>query len=433
MSSINPPNPANEFANLQKIQEEGILCGDLIQYVNNLKYGDIGLFNREALGISTVVTASRAERIFIKLSQMAEMSAFKNLFTILIDTVAQQIDSRALSFRINLQPYNSNLLEDDVIQPPRSLYDQDLRLGRPLLNEMMAIASPIFVPENSPIALYLNGLLLTYTYQQNLNPFEIMHPDRFINSVDRIVMWSPKLIANRSIDDRRFTHERILLIPNDRGEYDEYTLGNIDIKILIIVTANTGAISELYFDFLKTFFVEKHVSFLFPELMVIMNRHILPLTTQIDVLCHEQVHDVVVGLPNRRVTLAFGDTVAGAIGVYNVPQKLKCLFPISEVHHRDIILRAMVNEVTPVDEFQIGSWQSWAYGIDNGQSLRIHNENVELDERQIPPEDQVVSKLNLGLVNMNNEMDILCMPEYITTPALQLDFKRVYVGIYTDP
>lgn len=368
----------------------------------------------------------------MKLSQMAEMSAFRNLFTILIDTVAQQIDSRALSFRISLQPYGSNLLNEDVIQPPRSLYNQDLRLGRPLLNELMTIASPIFVPETSPIALYLNGLLLTYTHQQNLNPFEIIHPERFITSMDRIIMWSPKLISHRTVDDRRCTYESVLLIPNDQGEYDEYTLSNIDVKILIIVTASTGAISELYFEFLKTFFMEKRISFLFPELMVIMNRHLLSPTTQIDIMCHEQVHDVMVGLPNRRVTLAFGDTVSGALGIYNVSQKLKCLFPISEVHHRDIILRAMVGNVTPVDEFRLGSWQSWAYGIENGRSLRVHNENDDPDASQGSTNDQVVSKLNLGLVNMNNEMDILCMPEYINTPTLQLDFNRVYVGIYTD-
>lgn len=111
LEAITPPDANIQFKNLQNLQEEEILCGDVIKFVNNIKFGNVGIFNREMLGISNVITAARADRIFVKLSEVAELSEFKDLFAILINVVGTRIDNRAINFRIAMQPYENSTFD----------------------------------------------------------------------------------------------------------------------------------------------------------------------------------------------------------------------------------------------------------------------------------------------------------------------------------
>lgn len=163
LDSITPPDSNVQYENLQHIQEEGILCGDVIRFINLIKFDQVGVLRHEALGISNVITAARSDRIFVKLSELAQLAEFKDLFSILINVVGTRIDNRAVNFKIAMQAYNSARYDPGVPQPQNELYNANLRLGRELMGLVLNTISPIFVPESSPISLYLNGLAAVYS------------------------------------------------------------------------------------------------------------------------------------------------------------------------------------------------------------------------------------------------------------------------------
>nr|QBA09478.1 hypothetical protein [Reoviridae sp. BF02/7/10] len=433
--AITPPDAATQYANLECIQEEGILCGDLIKFVNNLKFGNVGLFNREALGISSIITAARADKIFCHLSELSALNNFKDLFEILIEDVATRIDSRAIGFKICLQVYGSTEFNSRVPQPERSLYGNELRLGRKLMDEIMATVSPLFVPETSPIALYTEGLFVYYNYHRELDPFSFVPLEQIMGLVKRVVMWSPSIIGRRVKEGSRFIDEDILRFPDEYGEIHEYVLSDDMPLTLIILTASTGQISPLDFTKLRRFFTEKKIAFLLPELMVIMNREIVSQTVEEDILLHHQLQEVLTGLPNRRLTLLFGDTIAKAYRLTNTTEKLKFLYPITPISQRDVILRGMTDQIEKPEEFQIGSWMSWAFGGLDGKSIILH-ESEELSNPHNAIEvnqnsERVINKLSLGMVNFNNEVRILMSDDFIKKPSIEQDISRAYVDIYS--
>nr|AYP67578.1 VP2 [Shelly beach virus] len=436
LESIMPPDATVQFQNLLRIQEEGILCGDVIKFVNNIKFGDVGLFNREALGISTVVTAARSDRIFIKLSEVASLSDFKDLFSVLINDVSQRIDSRAISFRIVLQPYLSSLYNDRIPQPAHSQYGVNLNLGREFMDDVMTIASPLFVPETSPISLYTTGLAIKYTIKNDLDPFEYIDVREAAHQAERIVMYSPDLLTRRVRDGMRFIDEDVIQLPSPDGELEIYQLGDNMPFTIIIVNTVTGPISNIDYHKLVRFLKERKIMFYFPELMVIMDRALMEQHVFEEALLEPQLIDVLTGLPARRVTLVFGDTVSKPYRLANSPQKFKFLYPINAINQRQIVLKGMSDPIQAPPELQIGTWMSWAYGGTNGKTVIVRNGELYRDGEgndvlNDANEEQVIDKLDLGFVNMNNEMRILTMPEYLATPQIEQDTKRAYVGIYT--
>lgn len=435
VQAITPPDVSVQFKNLQALEEEGILCGDVIKFVNNIKFGHVGVFNREMLGISNVITAARADRIFIKLSEMAELSQFKDIFQILIHSVGARIDNRSINFRIALQVYNNAMYDAGIVQPDESLYGMDLRLGRPLMDEIMTTVSPLFVPETSPISLYTNGLVAIYQYETELDPMAYVDLEQLIEHVDLVLMWSSSFMTRRIKDGQRFIDEDVLRLPTHDGDEIDYRVGDNMPLTLFIMTSNTGGISVADFSKLYRFFTEGKIMFFLPELMVIMNRVIVEQSESQEILLREQLEEVITGAPNRRINIAFGDTISKPYRLMNTTQKLKFLRPVAPINQRDIILRGVTDVVQQPPEFQIGSWMSWAYGGINGKTLFVHNgeafRNNEGIEELNAGNERVINKLELGLVNMNNEMRILTMPEYIQTPEVIQDTERAYAGIYT--
>lgn len=211
-----------------------------------------------------------------------------------------------------MQVYDSTVYDPNIPQPPNSLYNVDLRLGRPLMDDVMRTVSPLFVPETSPIALYTNGLLAMYQYETDLDPTAYVDIEQIGARVQRILMWSSVFVTRRIKDGQRFIDEDILRIPNDDGDFEEFRVGDDMPLTMFILTANTGAISPADYMVLLRFFVERKVIIFMPELMVIINKVIVDQTAMRDILLNEQLEDVLTKLPNRRVTLSFGDTVSKA-------------------------------------------------------------------------------------------------------------------------
>nr|QYW05768.1 MAG: VP2 [Reoviridae sp.] len=435
-NSLMPPDATVQFKNLLHLQEEGILCGDMIRFVNNIKFGHVGVFNREALGVSSVITAARADRIFIKLSEISSLSEFKDLFSVLINDVSQRIDSRAINFKIVLQPYYNSTYCSRIPQPPDSLYNVNLRLGREMMDNIMRIASPLFVPETSPISLYTNGLVIKYTIVSDLDPFVYMDMTELAQQAERIIMYSPDLLTRRVKDGIRFIDEDVIQIPNYEGEMDIYKLGDTIPFTIIIVNSQTGPISVNDYPKLIRFLLERNIMFYFPELMLIMDRILVEQQVEEEVLAMAQLTDVLTGSPSRRITLTFGDTVSRPYRLANSPQKCKYIYPVNAIHQRQIIVKGMNDLIQLPPELQIGTWMSWAYGGVNGRSIIIKPGELYRDPFggetvNTMDVDQVIDKLELGFVNMNNEMRVLTMPEYLTMPAIEQDTQRAYVGIYT--
>lgn len=436
LDAIMPPDAAVQFQNLLCMQEEGILCGDMIKFVNNVKFGNVGVFNREALGISTIITAARSDRIFLKLSEISSLSQFSDLFSILINDVSQRIDNRAINFRIVLQPYMSAMYNPAIPQPPDSLYGVDLRLGRQFMDDVMTIASPLFVPETSPISLYTTGLAVQYTITTDLDPFAYIDICEMAHIAQRIVMYSPDLLTRRVKDGTRFIDEDVIQLPNEENQIETYRLGDKIPFTIIIVNSVTGPISNIDYYKLVRFLKERNIMFYFPELMLIMDRILVEQHVLEEVLLEPQLHDVLTGLPTRRITLTFGDTISKPYRLANSPQKFKFIYPTNAINQRQIILKGMSDPIQIPPELQIGTWMSWAYGGTNGKTIIVKEGELYRDEAgnevvNDEGEEQVIDKLELGFVNMNNEMRILTMPEYLAIPEIEQDTKRAYVGIYT--
>ena len=154
------PNAHLEYLKLRGQQEEGILFGDIIGFVSTLKFGDVGVFNREALGISKYITSTRAGIIFERLSKLSGMDKFSEDFKILVENMHVNVDNRAKSYLIYLQPYKSSIFDNTIQQRTGRKYGMQLTLKRKFTTEMMTDISSLFVPETSPMMLYSNGLVL---------------------------------------------------------------------------------------------------------------------------------------------------------------------------------------------------------------------------------------------------------------------------------
>nr|QYW05780.1 MAG: VP2 [Reoviridae sp.] len=435
-NSLMPPDASVQFQNLLHLQEEGILCGDMIRFVNNLKFGSVGVFNREALEVSSAITAARADKIFTKLAEISALSEFKDLFSILINSVAQRVDNRAINFRIVLQPYFSAIYSPAIPQPPDSLYNTNLRLGREMMDHIMRVASPLFIPETSPISLYTTGLAVKYTIVSDLDPFAYLDMIELAQKAERIVMYSPDLLTRRVKDGVRFIDEDVLQIPNSDGGMDVYKLGDKMPFTIIIVNSQTGPISMPDYHRLVRFLIERNIMFYFPELMLIMNRVLVEQQVTEEVLASSQLTDILTGLPSRRVTLTFGDTISRPYRLATSTQKCKYIYPVNVINQRQIIVKGMNDLIQVPPELQIGTWMSWAYGGTNGKTIivkpgELYRDPLGNEVLNDTTDEQVIDKLELGFVNMNNEIRVLTMPEYLTMPAVEQDTQRAYVGIYT--
>ena len=155
-----PPNAHLEYLKLRGQQEEGTLFGDIIGFVSTLKFGDVGVFNRHALGISKYISSTRAGIIFERLSKLSGMDKFSEVFKILVENMHVNVDNRAKSYSIYLQPYKSSIFDNTIQQPTGSKYGMELTLKSKFTTEMMTDISSLFVPETSPMMLYSNGLVL---------------------------------------------------------------------------------------------------------------------------------------------------------------------------------------------------------------------------------------------------------------------------------
>nr|APG79177.1 hypothetical protein 1 [Hubei diptera virus 21] len=438
VKSITPPNTTEEFANLLDLQYEGILCGDLIRFVNNLKFGKVGLFNKEALGISNLVTAARADKIFQHFAKLPGFKDIGDIFKILIDQVSHRIDMRAIGFKIVLQPYNSTSYLQTIPQPLNSLYNCDLRLGRELIDDQMKIISPIFVPETSPIALYTNGLIIHRAFVNDLDPFAAFDIENQFNTFDRVVLWSPQLIGRRVRSAIRIIDEDVLRIPNEDGNIDTFVLDEDCPKLLFILTAKTGQFTQQEYNILLPFIEEGRLSVFYPELMVIMNRAILPQNVTTDICGTEQMKEVLCGPTNRRVVLTFGDTISRSYRLATTTQKKKFLFPVSEINQRDIILRGLDDPVQASSSFYVGSWLSWAHGCGDSKQLIVKPSEAYRNQRgeeiiNHGQSDQLINKLELGLVNMNNDVRMLTTDDWIKLPIPSMSSEMVAPNLYAEP
>lgn len=434
LAAISPPDAHIQLQQLNRIQEEGIMCGDVMHLVNSIKHGSVGMFSREMFGISNLITSTRAELLLQRLASLSDFDDYKDLFQILVNQVARHVDSRAINFKIIMQPYDSRQYIPNIPQPTDSLYDQNLRLGRSLLTESLRIMSPLFVPETSPVALYTTGLFLSYQIVHELDPFAFFDLSAIISEYERIVMWSPNLVGFRGVVGQLHLQEMVLNLPAPNGTIEQFQFGADVPKTLLIVTARTGPIILRNYEFLLQFFERQQISFLFPELMVVLNREVMLPTAREEIDLLPQFKEVLTGEPNRRVHITFGDTVVKPRVISESVSKRKYMFPISEIDKREIILRGVNDPVQQTRDFYIGSWMSWAYGEPGGKYLTIGTNEVSnaqaSSSTSTAAEPKRIDKLNLGLVNMNNNLRILRDPAYIQLPDIDQDNTGVVGGIY---
>ncbi|ABB17206.1 hypothetical protein [Operophtera brumata reovirus] len=412
---VTPPNVAAEFEKMRMIQREGMLFGDILTFTQLVMFGDGNQFRRD-LRRTTGDYMSKT-RFSIVLRYLAQTLKFMigDLFTNAVRDIERDLDSRAGAFQISLSPFYAPANQPQP-QVQGTLYGENLELSRPFTEQAFDTISMLFTPETAPIALFSRGLFITRRHVTTFDPDTAIDIDEFlrVNPDTVIHVWSPDLVRTQMIDNT-FRRSAYTLAITINGEQQMFTAPTQQMpNVLLLVTARSGPINTRYLKFLKTFFQQQKVHFLFPDLLVARDR-IVTTSAAYDVDLESQFDEICGGSPSvQRVIRMYDTTVYHAMGDLWSPSE-KWFYLAEPARNNDLIIKGATHLTTHDGErFVTGPPTMWAYGQNGGQTIRHENADDEAQQGQI-------NKLLIGNVNYNNVVRTIVDEMVLRPPKFTVD------------
>nr|UFZ21075.1 MAG: hypothetical protein [Planococcus ficus-associated reovirus 1] len=372
-------DPLPHYKNVRSIMREGRIFGDVVSYVRDIKYGNIGRINAEIQNLSPLITSVSATRLIEELGKQFGRD-YSRIFSISMSNASVLIDPRGRGYKIVLNTYNGMDFDEEVDGDntnPETLYNVELILERPLLTRMYATISKIFIPETSPIFLHVRGLFLESREVIDLNPMDYIEIQDWIAMHDPIiVMWSNSVVKQIPSEHERMTTRTVFqLIIN--GEQHNLFPERGYRKILFLLTNTTGTVSSANFSFVLREFKNKRIAFLLTDTMVTINR-VYATGVEADFNLESQFQTLLTSYMDSRVPITLLDTTSPGITFSRVPNKDKWIFLMTQYNEPDVVLTGMDDYLQPSRNYRICSPFMWAYGID-GKTVEVNQEENEFE------------------------------------------------------
>lgn len=417
------PDPLVHFKNVRAMMSEGRLFGDVVSYVNAIKYSNVGNINGELQGLSPLITTVNARNLIEELAKSFGKQ-YAHFFSISMSNTSRLIDSRGMGYKISLNTYGSVDFSPEVNDDnrnPETLYNVELNLRRELLTRMYTVLSKLFIPETSPVFLYVRGIFIESREVIDLNPMDYIDVEDWIAAKNPyIVLWSNSVVRQVMLENDRMTTRTVFRISVDGQMMDLYPERGYR-KILFILTANTGSISSANYDFIFREFKARRIAFVMTDLLLTINRVYANVVGE-DYNLEGQLKNLFTSYTDSRLQLTLLDTTAPGQTFGKTPHKEKWFYLMSQYKEPDVVLTGMDDYYQRGRNYRLCSPFMWAYGVD-GKSVEVlanEDEFDELNRNANIGESAIIDKTDLKMVNFNNNLTVIDDESCIKLPTVDV-------------